>query len=348
VGVVEGGWHCGGNPATSGGAESASVQITNSDPQELVKDKTLTLTAVGSPAGGEFFWSANNSVISFVGPTNASSVEIKGNRTGVARVRVRYRCASGAEAEAEITVKVKTKDVTVIAWVDGGPPAAAQAALESEANFLLKFRLSNRITCSTTSLDWLVGIRFPVISDADRRYANAFLLANSPNNSPGGTIDPAAAAAAGDYRLFQRYQVLIDDSSGTPQVTTFQSVARVGDTPNPCRTIPSASSPEAHASNGSGGLTSSLSGAYQLNQGRLGSLGQRINDTLNGHSTPWIWSVIRFDLQGTLSPNPVDHSIFPTFYVYEDGQLVGPFPQSDAETFIALDDTYQRLPSQIP
>ena len=87
---------------------------------------------------------------------------------------------------------------------------------------------------------------------------------------------------------------------------------------------------------------------YQLAEGRLGSLGQKVNKTLNGGTTPWIWSVIRFNLQAELDPSSIDHAIFPTYYVYQDGQLISVFPQANHEAFIALDATYQRLPGQIP
>ena len=81
-------------------------------------------------------------------------------------------------------------------------------------------------------------------------------------------------------------------------------------------------------------------------QGRLGSLGQRVNTTINGRSTPWIWSVIHFDASGNL--RPLDHAIFPTYYVYKDGDLIATFPQSAPATFIALDATYQRLVPEVP
>ncbi len=70
--------------------------------------------------------------------------------------------------------------------------------------------------------------------------------------------------------------------------------------------------------------------------------------TINGRSTPWIWSVVRFNLQSELDPQAIDHAIFPTYSLYEDGQLVATFPQANHEAFIALDATYQRLPSEIP
>jgi hypothetical protein len=65
-----------------------------------------------------------------------------------------------------------------------------------------------------------------------------------------------------------------------------------------------------------------------------------------GDTTPWIWSVIRFSLDGNRLP--ADLQIFPTYSIYEDGQLLGTVPQSNPESFIALDDTSQRHVADIP
>ena len=100
--------------------------------------------------------------------------------------------------------------------------------------------------------------------------------------------------------------------------------------------------------NGSIGVTSSGTGVYQLAEGPLGSAGQAVSMAINGRTTPWIWSVIRFDGSGNLSP--LDHAIFPTYFVYINGVRSIPltFTQSAPVPFILLNDTYQRLPYQIP
>ena len=43
----------------------------------------------------------------------------------------------------------------------------------------------------------------------------------------------------------------------------------------------------------------------------------------------------------------LDRQIFPTYYVYENSQLVQSFAQSAAETFIALGETSQRRVTDI-
>jgi hypothetical protein len=45
--------------------------------------------------------------------------------------------------------------------------------------------------------------------------------------------------------------------------------------------------------------------------------------------------------------NRQDRAIFPTYYVYRNGQLVGGFYQSAMSTFVALDGFYQRQPGEI-
>jgi hypothetical protein len=355
VGVVEGGWHCGGNPSSSGGAENASVQITSPKPQKVQKDKTVTLTATGGPSGGTFEWTTDRpDVVSFQGSTSGSSVVIKALRANHAKVKVKYTCPSGATAEDEVQVRGNTADITVVAWVDRTPVAAALEALRPQAGLLIRSDMSNAVLCNGTIGIWLAtGIAVDVFTDVDRRFVNAFLLTNSSNQPPGSSIDSLAVASRGDYRLWNRLKVSIDDRE--PRVDFIeQPTPRVGNTPNPCGTIgilpfiPAFGTPEVHPNNWADGLTNSRTGVYQLNEGRLGSDGQSVNQTLNGRSTPWIWSVIRFDLKGDLMPEDVDHQMFPTYSVYSDGQLIRTYPQSDAETFIALDASSQRLPGEVP
>src|SRR6185436_10667615 len=122
----------------------------------------------------------------------------------------------------------------------------------------------------------------------------------------------------GDYRLYNRFQLAIPGAGATsfPPIVT-ESAAFVGLTKDPCNLIPDVDlvlGGEAHSSNGINGVTSNGDHAFQMNEGRIGALGQAANRTINGHSTPWIWSVIEFDANGNLVM-PVDHQIFPTYYV---------------------------------
>lgn len=349
VGVVEGGWHCGGNPAAAGGAQNASVTINTADPFKMKKDETKTVAASGGPQPGTYSWTVDKpDMISFQGPTsgpNASSVPIKALKGGTAKVKVTYTCESGASDTDEIKVVVAGPDIVVVAWVDAGPAEAARQALEGSAGWYLKLDLHS-IMCNPTLGLWTLGVPIDLLNDNDRRYANAFLLANSGNARPPQNISPEAVQAGGDYRLFGRYQVAIEDIAG-PVVETIQQASQVGITPNPCGWGPNGS-PDIHPDNGRNGLTGSRTAAANLTSGRLGSEGQSANQTINGHSTPWIWNVIRFNLDAQLDPASIDRAIFPTYTLYEDGQQINNFPQANHEQFIALDDTYQRRWTDIP
>jgi hypothetical protein len=348
VGVVEGGWHCGGNPSTSGSAQNATVTITSPKPQKIEKDAMVTLTADGEPPGGTYSWSVDKAnVISFPGGTSGSSVQIKATKANKATATVSYSCPAGGSAQDTVQVNGMTKDILALAWVDPGPPRADLARLSSQADILIKIDMSNPVTCILTLGQWLIGIPTDLLSQADRQYANAFLLANSGNGQPASSIDYDAVGDVGDYRLWNRLQATIDDA--VPAVFFLQQPPpRTGMTPNPCGSVFPGRPSEPHPDNGAAGLTGARDGVYQLGEGRLGTEGQAVNKTINGHSTPWIWSVIRFDLLGNLSPATIDHQIFPTYYVYADGQLIATYPQVPAATFIALDASSQRLPGDVP
>lgn len=146
---------------------------------------------------------------------------------------------------------------------------------------------------------------------------------------------------------------------------------RVGRTPDPCGltgTLLGAAEPHQFA-NGARGTNPSRTRVFQLNEGRVGSTGQRVNATLNWcggstcfaevanapFTTPWIWSFVQFDLQGRRiapvagQPLPTGAQIFPSYVVYENGQEIVPLVQSDPEVFILLNSpSSELLPGAIP
>ncbi|HYX51967.1 MAG TPA: hypothetical protein VE783_00845, partial [Candidatus Limnocylindrales bacterium] len=341
VGVLKAGWHCGGDPNQSGGAAPVSVSITSTQSPQVEVGKTITITASGSPQPGTYSWTSSDTSVATVQSSSDGTAVILGSGVGTATITVTFTCQSGATATATVDVKVTTADIVVIGWVN-----SSVISLPSGASFLLRIDINTPLVCSALLLDWLVGIPTDLFSQSEVDYANAYLLIHSGNSQPPSTINPDTQLAGGDFRLFNRLQATYSTSNGTiSNFSAIHSVAQVGTTPDPCGLLPNASG-QAHPSNGSNGVTTSGTGVYQLAEGRLGTAGQRINKTLNGTTTPWIWSVIRFDASGT--PDTSDHSIFPTFYVYQDGSLIANYPQSAPSAFIPLQDTYQRLPSQIP
>jgi hypothetical protein len=53
---------------------------------------------------------------------------------------------------------------------------------------------------------------------------------------------------------------------------------------------------------------------------------------------PYIWSFPLFDWRAQYT---VEHQIFSTYYIYENGKLVNKIPQAAVETFIKLRSTSQ-------
>jgi hypothetical protein len=89
-----------------------------------------------------------------------------------------------------------------------------------------------------------------------------------------------------------------------------------------------------------------------LAEARLGWEGQALNYVFNDLTTPWIWSVVKFDQNGT--PSWDDLSMFSTHSIYFDGELQVTVNQSPSQTFIdqghpllsGIPD-YERTPDEI-
>lgn len=354
VGILKAGWHCGGNPNSSAAVAPLTVTIAPTS-VEKVMEKEFSVVAKGTPPlDGFYTWELivngadeDIGVAALVQSPRCSNqtsctAVVRGVKPGRITLRVHFHCiTTGAEVTTDSKISITTKDVVVISWIDAGA-----ITLPAGASILLRVDLNTPLICSALLLDWLIGIPTDLFGDAEVAYANAFLLKNSGNSRPPTTIDPEAMLAGGDFRMFNRLQATFTQAGGTiANFRAIKSTAVVGTTPDPCGLVPNAAGEE-HPSNGANGVTHSGNGVFQLAEGRLGSLGQRVNSTINGRTTPFVWSVIRFESSGALAP--LDHAIFPTYAVYVDGNLTATYPQSDPAEFISKDDTYQRLPSQIP
>ena len=136
VGVIKGGWHCGGDPSQPGGAEGTTVALEESDRVQVngrdgeivlaVGEKDVEVVAIGKPAPGKqpegdeplpFEWTNNDAITVSVSlpPVNAtradgeaelSRVKLEGKAVGETTVRVKYVCDEENEETAELTVKV--------------------------------------------------------------------------------------------------------------------------------------------------------------------------------------------------------------------------------------------------
>jgi len=238
-------------------------------------------------------------------------------------------------------IHVTTAELTVIGWINAGAiglPSGENAKLQAALN-------TSVATCDPLLAAWAANKPTLIGSQADVNYANAWLLQHSGNAAPPATITPTTQLNGGDFRVFNDYQVSLFEFGGViSSASSTKATVEVGATPDPCGSGVRTAGQE-HPNNGAQGLTPSATGIYELVEGRIGSIGQAISFTLNGRTVPWIWNVIEFNALG--SPTTTNDSIFPTFSVYQNGSLVATYPQSSITSFIALDGTYQLLPSQI-
>lgn len=256
------------------------------------------------------------------------------------------------------TLKIlPTKDVTMVSWINGSV-IDLPTQLDGVDNELMQ-SLNAGGSCSILLGQWLLGIPTYLDKEANKLYANAFLIKFSANNEPPPVIDPDAVELAGDYRLFNRLQIAHrvknGEVIGAPKFTKAKTLA--GLTPDPCGAV-SPRLPETHVANGAKGITTDKSGVYQVAQGRVGAFGQAVDTTINdyggtvGATTPWIWTVIKFDVAGNyVFPfavgNKPNISMFPTVSIYENGQRIRVEPAGGLAPFMAQDESYQ-IPGQVP
>jgi hypothetical protein len=248
--------------------------------------------------------------------------------------------ATSAPVYATVRAPLNSPEVTVIAWVNGNAPDLNP--LPSGENSALQSTLQNgtvaqSLQCAGLVSDWsILLVATDINTSADAAYANAWLVKNSANTAPPSTITPSAQLSGGNYRLIN------DFGNG-------KGFYNVGITPDPCNTgiIPGwavAGQPSQYM--GATG-TSPSAEAYQLAEGRIGTVGQRGSQTINsGRTVPWIWSVIEFNSSG--SPTYSNVAMFPTYSVYVSGSLVTTYAQSTVAAFILNSQSYQLTPSQIP
>ncbi|HSR68715.1 MAG TPA: hypothetical protein VLU25_12320 [Acidobacteriota bacterium] len=301
-------------------------------------------------------WDSDNASAVTVDPFTG---EIMAEGIGLAVITASWRSASyegtfcsqvthSIERSVQVLVnQLDTDEYVAVGWVD-----SSGITLPSGAFFPLVLDLNDPLGCPVVVGEWAANTPLYLISSTERDYANKFLLKNSGNSDPGSSIDASSVQTAGDYRLFNRFKVRLTTFGG--QVSSFltngASVARVGNTPDPCGLVPAAS-PEIHSQNAARGITANSARVYQLNQGRLGTLGQRVDRTINyfgdplGSGTPWIWSAIKLGADGTLAG--VDRQSFPAYSVYRNGVRIQNHAQGSLSAFIAKDSSSQRSTSEI-
>jgi hypothetical protein len=120
IGIIKGGWHCGGNPSSTGSAENATVSVAPTQ-ATLVPDETATVVATGAPLPSgtpAYSWSSANpaiATVAFAPGNNAqshpNSVVVTGVAEGTTTITVTYRCESGATATAQLQVTVLRPEI---------------------------------------------------------------------------------------------------------------------------------------------------------------------------------------------------------------------------------------------
>ncbi len=242
---------------------------------------------------------------------------------------------TGSPVKASVRAPISAPEVTLIAWVN-----ADLVTLPSGANSTLVGNLTpGAFSCFTQVAQWTAGIDRNLTNQADRDYANAWLVKNSGNTAPPPTITSQDQLNAGNFRLFNVW-------GGSTTAPT----SRVGITPDPCKLsfVPKwVESGEASDFMGSHG-TSNSGRSYQLAEGRIGYLGKRGSKTINqGRTVPWIWGAIEFDANGNFVSAP--HEIFPYYSIYVNGQQIQTDQQAAVPTFVSKDESNQITSgSQLP
>ena len=242
--------------------------------------------------------------------------------------------STSSSVYATVTNNTAGPVVTVIGWVNSAAPDISAVVGTGPSTAALKNNLTGGyVLCAFQLFRWSLGFSTNLNTAQDASYANAWLLQHSGNAAPPSSISVPAQFSGGDYRLF--------NSLGGSSPTYYAA----GKTIFPCTTGGSFwdAAPQSSTYMGATGTVNGKQ--YQLAEGRLGSTGQKINQTINGRTTRWIWSVVELDSSG--NPTTSDHAIFPTYSIYVNGVLQNTIPQTAASSFIANDQTYQRTPSQI-
>ena len=226
--------------------------------------------------------------------------------------------------------KITNPEITVIAWVNPNAPDILAALTAGPSSLSLENNLNSLPGCLYQVYQWLKGHRTNLGTPKDVAYANAWLLNHSGNATPPLAINPQAELQGGDFRL------LNDFGGGHNQ-------AVIGMTPIPCPSGLNAAAQSDPDNNYDGSTTAG--DPYQIAEGRLGEDGRAISQTINGHDVGWIWSVIELDQSG--NPTTSNHGMFPTYWVYKNGNRIDAYPQSAATDFINQNQSYHITPSDV-
>lgn len=132
------------------------------------------------------------------------------NAAGLCRLGILFLLLPASAGAGTITLptgQVKilpTDDIAIVAWIDSTLITLNTSGVNPTLISDLGPGSRGDASCIALTGAWALGIRSDISSDADRVYANAFLVKNSGNAKPATWVDLDQLQAAGDYRLFSR------------------------------------------------------------------------------------------------------------------------------------------------
>lgn len=273
------------------------------------------------------------------------------------------------EFDFEQKLGYRSPDITVLGWIDGtkidlpaehwakipatiGVPGAVEPPI---GEIMDRFTLRGTFL-ATVGMGGIYTI--PLMGNGAREYVNAYLLKNSPNDTPPAEFktmwagyddrfmvdEEKLAEFRGDltnFRSFHRFQArfeLNDDGTIKGQPFYIKRDTEAGKTPVDWMEDPSG---ETGLHNGNVNTTgavvqfnpkngmqhsASLADDFeQYAQGRISTdgplSGGNISKNLNNLKVPWIWSITEFDAQHATGGSTAihEHEIFPVYHFYYNG-----------------------------
>ena len=131
VGIIKGGWHCGGNPAASGNASCVKVSLKG--PKYGKVGQLIPITATGTPPGGTYFgWQVvddpadpndDPSIASFTTQPSCSgqatcTAQLKATKGGRVSVKVSYQGPGGGGSASNVTTNAGESTEAKILTID--------------------------------------------------------------------------------------------------------------------------------------------------------------------------------------------------------------------------------------
>jgi hypothetical protein len=372
-------------PVTSGPLAFTSPIISEvSD----VKNGDLISWKLPSLTGGSFKWWAT-------GPSGSrkdAPSSVTGNEwkledpidwlPGKWRIHCRYTPSGGVatEFDFEQNLGYRSPDITVIGWIDGAQiilpigtdivPSASYNGY-SYATVMDSFVYRNGFLVDIAQLtgsspNWTL----PHSPDNGRKYVNAYLIKNSPNDAPPAEFQMpwpgfenrkmVDSDSLNDFfsdkkkfRSFHRFQARfeLDDSGkikGTPHY--LKQATQVGVTPVDWLPDPggetgphdgtvntTGASVQFNPKNGKTHSAKLADDFEQYTQGRISTSGMmsggRISQQLNNLKVPWIWSLIEFGATNAKAGTFAvpEHEIFPVYHIYYNGKRLDTLTNSISE-----------------